>query len=477
MCSARLNTTFSYDGANLKRQHARTRKHPEYRGEARIFATLIVSAKSLIERRLNRPYVQFICLLVLAVYLVALLVSFATSVRGRTVFGPYLGADFGAFYIAGKIFNTQSPDRIYDAELHQQLYLKEFPDAPPDNHLPYVNAPFFILPFTLFSRLPYSWAYLFWVGLSFAFFVAGFTLIWRTLDGIPADAWLVSLLLGISFMPFLVECLAGGQTSAIGFFCLAVAISSERRRRQIVSGLALSLCTYKPTLILLILPMLVGTRRYATLLGFAAGCGLLALISWLAVGWQGCAGFINTLLYFTSASTSAASGFRSWKYVDVNSFFRLLLSHHSNLRWILTAASFLFGLPFLLRIWWQGDLQKRDEQDVVWALTICGTLVLNIYVGIYDSTLLVLSVLLTTDVLYRRADNTQSSLPTSYKFILLLLYVVPWITQPVARLTGLQLLTLVLALLGSYQILQFQQVVSESKQTSQLPDAGSSSSC
>jgi len=175
---------------------------------------------------------------VLAVYLVALLVSFATSVRGRTIFGPYLGADFGAFYIAGKIFNAESPARIYDAELHQQLYQAEFPDAPPDSHLPYVNAPFFILPFTLLSRLPYSWAYLCWVVLSVALFVAGFTLVWKTLDGIPADAWFVSLLLGISFMPFLVECLAGGQTSAIGFTCLAVAISSERRRRQIVSGLA-----------------------------------------------------------------------------------------------------------------------------------------------------------------------------------------------------------------------------------------------
>lgn len=420
---------------------------------------LIVWVRSLIERRLNRPYIQFICLLVLAVYLVVFLVSFATSVRGRTIFGTYLGSDFGAFYIAGKIFNTHSPDRIYDAELHHQLYQEEFPDAPPDNHLPYVNAPFFILPFTLLSRLPYSWAYLFWVVLSLALFLAGLTLIWTTLDGIPGDAWLLSLLLGISFMPFLVECLAGGQTSAIGFFCLAVAISSERRRRQIVSGLALSLCAYKPTLLLLILPMVVITRRYTTLLGFVAGCGLLAFISLLAVGWQGCAGFINTLLYFTNASTSAASGLRSWKYVDVNSFFRLLLGHHSNLRWILTAASFLFGIPVLLRVWWQGDRQKRDECNLVWALTICWTLVLNLYVGIYDSTLVVLTALLTTDVLYRRANNTGSSLPVSYKFILLLLYLVPWITQPVARLTGLQIFTLVLALLGSYQIIQLQRVV------------------
>ncbi|HEX9423680.1 MAG TPA: hypothetical protein VF899_10575, partial [Pyrinomonadaceae bacterium] len=83
---------------------------------------VIAWAQSLIERRLNRPYIQFISLLVLAVYLIVLVVSFATSVRGRTIFGPYLGADFGAFYVAGKIFNSRSPDQIYDASVHHQLY-------------------------------------------------------------------------------------------------------------------------------------------------------------------------------------------------------------------------------------------------------------------------------------------------------------------------------------------------------------------
>lgn len=417
---------------------------------------VIAWAQSLIERRLNRPYIQFISLLVLAVYLIVLVVSFATSVRGRTIFGPYLGADFGAFYVAGKIFNSRSPDQIYDASLHHQLYQEQFRDVPSESQLPYVNAPFFILPFTILARLPYSWAYFLWIILSLSLYVAGFAVLWRTLHAIPRDAWFISLLLALSFMPFLVECVAGGQTSAVGFFCLALAISSERRGYHILSGLAISLCAYKPTLILLVVPMLVITRRYKTLLGFFAGCGFLALISLVIVGRQGCLGYINTLLYFTSASTSAASGLRSWKYVDVNSFFRLLMGHHTFLRWTMTAAVFLLVLPFLFRLWWQSYLARRDEQSFVWALALSWTLVLNLYVGIYDSTLVVLSVLLTTDVMYRRVDNDQLRLPTTFKAILLLVYVVPWITQPIARLTGLQIFTLALAILGGYQIVQFQ---------------------
>ena len=427
---------------------------------------------NLLERRLNRPYIQFICLLVLATYLVVLVVSFATSVRGRTIFGPYLGADFGAYFVAGKIYNTISPDQIYDAELHHRLYQEEFPDVPSDSQLPYVNAPFFVLPFTVLARLPYAWAYFLWIVLSLALYVAGFGMLWRTLDGIPRDAWLVSLLPALSFMPFLVECLAGGQTSAVGFFCLAFAINRERRGHHILSGLAVSLCTYKPTLLLLAVPMLLISRRYKTVLGFVAGCGLLTLVSWLVVGPNGCLGYINKLLYFTNASTSAASGLRSWKYVDVNSFFRLLLGHYPGLRWTMTAAVFLIVLAFLFQLWWRSDSKRQDEQGLAWALVLTWTLVLNLYLGIYDSTLVVLSVLLTTDVFYRRALNNRGWLPVTFKFILILLYLVPWITQPIARVTGFQPYTVVLALLGAYQLIQFQRMVDDRAYRNAKGEAG-----
>ena len=140
-------------------------------------------------------------------------------------------------------------------------------------------------------------------------------------------------------MPFLVECLAGGQTSAVAFFCLAFAINRERRGYYISSGLALSPCAYKPTLLLLSgADAGLSLDATSTLLGFVAGCAILAVVSLLVAGRQGCLGYINTLLYFTNASTSSASGLRSWKYVDINSFFRLLVGNYLYLRWTLTAA-------------------------------------------------------------------------------------------------------------------------------------------
>ena len=414
--------------------------------------SVLIRGWSTINHRLNHSDIRSICLLILVIYSIMLGVSFATQSKGRTVFGSQLGADFEQFYIAGIIFNTQTPDRIYDRDLQRSLYHELFPDTPPDTELPYVHAPFFVLPFPFLSRLSYPWAYFVWLLISLGLYVSGFNLLWRVLDAMPEGVYLMSLLLALSFMPFLVECLAGGQTSAFGFFCFALAINCERRDRQILSGAALALCTYKPTLLLLTLPMLVITRRFSTLIGFVTGSLFLAIVSLLLVGWQGCAGYVNSLLFVGGHSTGAASGLRPWKYVDVNSFFRLLLGHHVYLKWFFVSVACLLVLPLLFRFWLRIGRESESGRSMAWASALTWTLVLNAYLAIYDATLVVLSVLLTIHVIYRRAKELQFDLAPVHKLAMLLLYLTPWVTQPIARLTGVQLYTVALAMFGSYQL-------------------------
>src|ERR1044071_9540096 len=105
-------------------------------------------------------------IMILAIYLIILTFSFATAKRGKTIFGPFLGADFGAFYVAGQIYNNYEPASIYDGRLHRYLYKENFPDAPLDDESSYTNAPFFVIPFISLSRLPYALAYLLWIIIS-----------------------------------------------------------------------------------------------------------------------------------------------------------------------------------------------------------------------------------------------------------------------------------------------------------------------
>lgn len=404
--------------------------------------------RRFIERRLNQGYIRKIAILVLAVFIIVLTVSFATAKRGRTIFGPFLGADFGAFYVAGQIYNHYGPEMIYDVQLHRRLYKENFPDAPANEELTYANAPFFILPFILLSRLPYALAYLIWLAISVSLYVAGFSILWRSLQSLPQEIWLIALLLALSFWPFLVECLAGGQTSAVGFFCLALAIAYEARSR-FWSGAALALCAYKPTLLFLVVPMLFVTGRWLTLAGLVAGNLILGLISLALVGVQGCINFLNRLLFYSAASTSTEAGLRSWKYADINAFMRLLLPHQAHVRWAITAVIVLLVIPFIVSRWW--SLKKESQRRLLWALTLTWTPVLNIYMGIYDSTILVLAVLLLTSEFYSSGYRSDS-LPFAYQCFLILLYLSPWFTQNIALMTGVQIYTLVVAAFGVYQL-------------------------
>ncbi len=253
--------------------------------------------------------------------------------------------------MAGQIYHNYGPASIYDAELHRRVYKEDFPDAPADEQLFYANAPFFVLPFIVLSRLPYAWSYFSWLVISVGLFVAGFSILWRTLI-LPREIRLTAFLVALSFWPFLVECLAGGQTSAFGFFCLAVAVAVENRSR-FWSGVVLALCAYKPTLLLLIVPMLLITGRWLTIVGLAVGSTILGLISLLVVGVQGCINFINRLLFFTNATANTEAGLRGWKYVDVNAFMRLLMPHQTYLRWAIIALIALVVIPFLVVKWWR----------------------------------------------------------------------------------------------------------------------------
>lgn len=386
--------------------------------------------------------------IVLVFYLLLLVVSFVTAVRnqGQTALGTVLGADFPAFYVAGKIMNEHGPAHLFDRTLQGRLYHELFPQEEPNALLPYLNAPFFVLPFPLLARLPYAWAYLAWFLFSLSLFMGAFTLLWRRLDGLPAAGYRTGLLAALSFMPFLVECLAGGQTAAVGFAVVALAFVLEQRGQAVLSGMVLALLLYKPTLLVLLGPMVLLTRRWRTLAGMAAGGGLLLGLSVAATSWAVTLGWFNTLIGYSQHSTGAVSGLRVWKYVDVNSFARGLWGGNAAGRWLTVGLVGALVLPRLVKAWWQAPA-SAESRALCWALAILWTPVLNLYVGIYDVSLIVVGALLLAAQQFR-----TGGLSVEFKALLLLLYGLPWLAQPLAQATGLHLLTLALGGVGWYAL-------------------------
>lgn len=430
-------------------------------------AVLVRNAER-INRLLNSERVRGWCGVVLIVYLLLLAVSFATAARnqGQTVFGTTLGADFPAFYVAGKIINEHGASELYNRDLQGRFYHELFPREDPDALLPYLNAPFFALPFPWLARLPYAWAYLCWFLITLGLYVAGFTLLWRAWEGLPASAYRTALIVALSFMPFLVECVAGGQTSAVGFFALALAVVLERRGQCFWSGAVLALLLYKPTLLVLLGPMVLLTRRWKTLAGMAAGSLGLLVLSAVTLSLDVTLGWFKTMLGYaqlsTSGASSAAAGLRIWKYVDVNAFARTLWGGNALLRWLTVGVAVAAFLPLLVRAWWPRGEHTSENREADWALAIAWTPVLNLYLGVYDVTVIVVSA-----VLLAAWQLRQGGLRVEAKVLFLLLYVTPWFAQPVARAIGLQLFTVVLAAFGLY-VLQWGKAEQEGRATVRL---------
>ncbi len=244
------------------------------------------------------------------------------------------------------------------------------------------------------------------------------------------------------------ECWLGGQLSAFGFAWLALGLWCARRGRPFPAGLAFGMLLYKPTFLVLIVPLLVIARRGWELLGVAATGLAIAAVSWLIVGPEACRDFIRLLGGYSHDAIGPAALFPTWKFVDLVSFFRLLFGETSSIGQIAALGVLALALPPLLGAWWRFDRLENDRRALLIAGTMTATMVLNLHMAVYDTTMVVPGTLLAAETLRKRTGVIGGA----YKGLLVLLWVVPWFSQTMAKGIGFQPLTPILAALAAVQV-------------------------
>jgi hypothetical protein len=95
------------------------------------------------------------------------------------------------------------------------------------------------------------------------------------------------------------------------------------------------------------------------------------------------------------------------------------------------------AVGWLGRAWWRSEGRPVDR--ALWSATLCFTLVVSPYAPIYDTILVVVAVALIT-----------SRIPALW---LVLLYMIPWLTQSFAEFLHLQFMTLAIAGFGVWALL------------------------
>ena len=348
--------------------------------------------------------------------------------------------DFVYFYSIGRILNEYSPEKLYRYALQRKVFEEVLPlkevEYGPSPYPPYVA-----MFFRPFARLPYWTAYRLWTGITLILYSAGLWLLVKRFIGADRLGRSMFFCFGLSFGPFIAQILPSGQLSAVGFFAMALAICLEDSGRQYLSGLVLSVCLYKPTLLVLVVPMLLVIRRFKVLAGFGLGAIALATLTTYLEGPRIWLAYLRMSVDFARIRSFLPLP----EYIDLEAFSTMIAHGIPFVRATVLCAGAVASVH-LVRAWWlTGRAGERTPATTVWATTLTWTLLLNVYVPTYDSVLVVISVIASAPVFRHAAPRTF--------FVLgFLLLVFSYLTRPIASELGLQMLTLILAVFGALQL-------------------------
>jgi hypothetical protein len=373
-------------------------------------------------------------------------------------FSDLLPIDFIYYYGVGRLLNEHSAANLYD----YGLQLKTFNDIYPlhQNHEVWGRSPYppFVAQFfSLFARLSLQKAYFLWMGTSLGLYIAGITATAKV--AFPREPLKNSVVFcfSLSFPVFLYYNLVVGQLATVAVFSLGLAIYLERRSTLFASGLALSILTYKPTLLLLIIPMLLVTRRFRPFFGFMAGAAALILASTCSAGvriWPAYAQFLST--FAGTAGINGVSIVKRWQYIDFNSFSYAIPGGRTRLGLAILIATMLCITAWLIALLRRSAGGDGAAQKLAWAVTVTWTLLLNVYVPIYDTILIAVAVPLTLSALgdlgCRKAAGWVSLLAVG-------VFAISISTEGFARIHGIQPLTILLLLLGLGQAILLERAV------------------
>ncbi len=403
-----------------------------------------MNPQTLADRWLVMDRVRIVSGLILAMVVGLAVAQIATFKPGGSAFGPVLGGDYGEFYAVGMLLNREPVGRLYDLRLQDQLLHEALPAMSKQEQLPFAYPPFLAPVFRPLARLPFASSYSTWLVLSLALYSASVALMLRGVDSLSTVERSTVWLLALSFEPFAIECWMGGQLSALGCLAVACGLSFRGANCPFLCGIALSTLLYKPSLPLLIVPLLLVGRRWRILGGFVVGAVVLGLISLGVEGESACRDFVRLMAGYGREGASASDGFKTIKYVDLRAFLGLLGFSPG----VASPLALLLGLPAAagLALAWS-RAAEGPKADLAWSAALCFTPILNLYGPVYDVSLIVPGLILAAATIPRGGGQDW---PPAFRWLLAIVYVAAWTSPGLAQGVGFQPLTVALAAMGAY---------------------------
>jgi hypothetical protein len=361
----------------------------------------------------------------IAIALIACGLSLYYGFRGEAFLGRPLGGDFVQFYAAGRVLNQHEPTKLFDPPYFSAVQHEILPTMASTQWLIFGNPPCIAALFRPLALLTYRQAYCVWLVFSASLYVSGLLILLRGRWGSAA------LLLALSTPMFTLETWIGGQVSVFGFFIFAICVRCFESQKFFLAGLALGLAAYKPSLLVIPAAMFLAGRCWRVLAGIAISASLVVAACFAAAGVEGMRLWLSTLRAFQYMISDEQSILRRTKYVDLNSFLVVL----GGLNTVTKTIAFVVVAGALLVLAWSW-FRSQGDRRLLFAATIAATLILNVYVPVYDTPVLIPALVLVAATL---GENKE------FRAWMLLFCLVPWLTQSAADFLHVQILTIVIA--------------------------------
>jgi Glycosyltransferase family 87 len=307
--------------------------------------------------------------------------------------------DFSIFYTAGEILGEGRGSELYDDRLQEEVQRSFSPIGLEKRGaiLPYNHPPFEALVFVPLARLPYVFAYLFWLAINLGLTLTLLVLLRRNFTNLGRAPLYLWLLAGFGFLPIFIA-LIQGQDSIFVLFCYGMGYLAFRRLTEARAGgwLGLGLCKFHLVLPF-VFPLLL-LRRQRFLAGFFLVGAVLALLGLAAVGWRASLNYPlyvwaeeKNVSYVWNSSTGNAANLRG----IVES---LCPSSEPRLRicLILLFSAFLVaGVTYA----WRRALVTGVNREWVFALSLVATVLLSYHIYVHDLSILFLAALIVLEAL------------------------------------------------------------------------------
>ena len=387
--------------------------------------------------------------------------------KSGATFSSLLPIDFIYFYGIGYILNHHPVVQLYDYGLQMKTFNDIYPLS--ESHGVWGRSPYppFVAKFfSIYARFSFERAYFLWMGTSFTLFIAG--IVATVKAALPKDRLRGSLIFCLAFASplFLYYNLVVGQLATIAVFSTGLAVYLERRSMPLLSGFALSILSYKPTLLLLIVPMLLLTRRFRTFFGFAMGSTALIAVSTAFGGLQIWPAYVRFLASFAgTAGIHGEFAVKRSEYVDFNSFSYVVPGGRSWFALTLIACASLGFVIWLVMLLYKSANADTTTQNLAWATTLTWTLVLNVYVPVYDTLLIAVAVTLTIGAL-KQIDGRNATVWVA--LLAIGISAVSLNAENIAQNHEIQPLTPLILLLGLVQAIALQGVVKKKELSEDL---------